>query len=1183
MNIFFKLISMLVSLLLSFSIVPHTVLQLESVDGHAENNKTLTGASSQSSMDSPWAEEISNNGAFAAVVSVPPVIRVANVNYGLDNQALTPADSSTIQTQLVNYSARTMQSYDTTVSVTVPVGATAPGLTAVTQGAGSIHLTGVQLSHNPYTWKVAGGKAIAGNFIDYTVTYNLNGRQYTQKAASYVDYVELAAGWQSYVVRKNFSNVFHTRHEYTATLSGSCSTGAGYAVYGSGGTGYYNMSAGGGESGFIENTPTLSGMKLWAPGYSGREDCGVWYCGQPGKKDNNKDDNVDGGHRAKLDVYYDPSVVTNISQIGIKLLYWRSTSPDKISALAQEKMLYLQGDSLFSHNGSSNTTAESYFRSTNAQNNNSQSINSNHGTMTFNFASTALPPHGQKVTFASAIYGRFQTQMHLSTWNAWLITFHVVDKSALRSLIATEDSAFRQIHDGYTDAGGSFTSYLNQLTKAKAVLNRPNASPAQIAAAVSDLNTAKNNFTYARADYAPLNSMTTGIYKPSQGFRPSIINDPDYYFNAINYYPSGYYIDTSDLENTLAGIVYDLDIRYQAYVDNALARVNSVWRTLVLLDADYTDINYYLSTITGLNGTTGSPAGNYILANATKYPQYAGIDIFWDHFTRSSYDEWETAVLARVLGLKIPDQAAVTAMGGALESAYNRLTIRPADYTELDDVRASTFTALGKTVYVQDPEGVGHSIPYYSDMSTNALQSKLDEFIDGLLMPEQGTVFTWTDDLLALYNAKTLNDADYLYANEQKAISVEFETQATVYYTADSWQALEDARNAVAPGKFTDEQTVVNGWAANIVAARHALVLSLADYSALDEAIARANDLIPANYHNWAVVSDAIDAVVYNLGVLQQSTVDGYAGAITTAIESLVYLDADLDALIAAIDAAALYNEDLYTAASWAVLADAVAAGIIIRDAWPAYTIAQQAMVDEAGDIIEAASENLIYLDADLTALITAINSAATYNEGIYTSPSWTVFANALAAGVAIRDASPTYNITQQPVVDQATAEIDSAIGLLAEAFVGIEVNLAGGATLSEETGYIYGLPANGDLYDLVAQGFIDIIGNGHFVYMPPTDSLGTGTEVELVRNADGKVMGVYTIIIFGDINGDGLADAQDACLADMLACGMLVQSDIGDAAYFAADANHDGLVNAEDAFLLEQAGLFFAQIDQVL
>lgn len=1113
MKILLKLISILVSLTLTFAAVPQPALQSLSVFNEPESDKVLTGASSQGEMVTPQADEISNNGAFAAVVSVPPVIRVANAGYGLTNQALTPTDSSTIQTQLINYAARTMQDYNTTVSVKVPAGATAPVLVASTQGAGSVNLTAISLSGNPYTWKVTGGIAVAGNYIDYTITYNLNGRQYTQKAASYVDHVELAAGWQTYVVRRNFSDVTHTRHEYTATLSGSGSSGAGYAVYGSGGSGYYNMSAGGGTSGFTANPSAYSGMKLWNEGYDKRENCSVWYCGQPGK--NNKDDNVDGGHRANLDVYYDPSVVTNISQLGIKLLYWRSTSPPKTPTLSQEKMIYLQGNPLFSNDDSSNATAQSYFYSTNALNNNTQSINSDPGTMVFNFAGTVLPPDGKQVTFASAIYGNFQQQVHLTTWNAWLITFHVVNKAALRSLIAAEDSAFRQIHDGYTDTGGAFTAYLNALTKSKAVLNQPNASPAQISAAVNNLNSAKNNFTYVSADYAALDTLVDSIYDDSSlGFRPSITKDPDYYYSGVNYYPSHYYIDTSVLKATLTGITYNLDIRYQAYVDTTLAEINTVWRTLVLLDADYTTVNDYINTntISGQNDATGSDAGNYILANATKYPQYANQMIYWRHFTLSSYNDWDTAVKGATLGLKIPDEAAVAAMGAALESAYNNLTILPPNCTELNAVMADTFTALNSTAYVQNPEGEGHSIAYFTDASVGTMQAKYNEIfygLDGLLMPEQGTVITWTDQLLALYNAKKMNNADYIYADDQKAIPATYEEEVAFYYTTDSWQALIDARNAVITGKYTDEQSVVNEWAVNIYNARNALTLNEANYAAVDAAILAAGSFVPANYQNWSVVADAIDAIVYGLNIAQQSAVDGYAQAITTAIENLIYTDADLTALNAAIDANAIYIE------------------------------------------------------------------------GVYTPTSWAAFADAFAAGIAIRDASPATNITQQPLVDAATAEIGAAAALLVEAFVGIEVNPAGSAIADVETGYICGLPASGDLYDLTAQGFIDIVGNGHFVYTPCAGGFGTGTKVELVRDADDKVMAVYTIIIFGDINGDGLADGRDACIADMLATGMLTQNDVGDTAYFAADANHDGLVDTADALLLEQAGLFVAQINQ--
>jgi hypothetical protein len=1430
-----------------------TIMPRYAIFPNAAGVSASAGASEQSVTTGSWAEEISHNSASEGTVSVPPIIRVANAAYGLDNQQITASDCSTIQTQVINYSSRTMQSYSTGISITLPSGASAPALTATTQGAGLITLAADNTSGNPYTWHISGGTASPGSYINYTFTYNLNGRQFIQKAASYVDLVELGAGWQNYVERRNFSDVTHTREEYTAVLSGSCSSGSGYTVYASGGTGNYNMLTGGGSSGFTAGPGgAYDGMKLWDPGYDNRENCSVWYCGQPGK-DGNNNDNVDGGNRAYLDVYYDPTVVTNISQLGIKLLYWRSTSPSQTPTMYQEKMLYLLGNPLFSNGDSSNTTAQSYFYSTNAQNNRSQYINSNPGTMVFNFAGTALPADGQKVTFASAIYGVYEQQVYLTTWDAWLITFHVVDKSALRSLIATEDTAYRQIQDGYTNTDGSFTAYLTQLAKSKAVLNQPNATAAQITAAVNDLNTAKSSLKYVPANYTALNTLVSGLYSTSLGFRPSPVNDPDYYYMTSNYYPSAYYQSTSDLAALLASVEYGHDIRYQSYIDSMTASINTAWRAIILKNSDYTTVNYYLGLLDGLNDETGSAAGNYIMANGTNYPQYLNQMLYWKDYTESSYATWESAVNGVTLGLKIPDQATVNNMGIALQAAFNGMTIKPADYTDLNTVRTNALTAINSKVYVHNPDGGGYLITTYTAASISAMQNKINSIVDGLLMPEQGRVITWTDELQALYDAKTVNSADYTFANAQKAIQAAHEADYAAFYTAASWQALVNARSAVQPGLPATQQATVDTWAANIFNTRNSLVYNPADYSAVTSAIAAANVLTPANYQNWSAVQKAIndvdygldityqasvdnfaaniyaainnlvpanadtgalltalasaaalieniytpaswavlvnavaagaairdavpaynytqqpavdaaalainnaidglvymgadyagvtaaitaanalnpsdyknwptvqtainavvyglnitvqstvdgyaaaintavnnlvyinadlsglisalagaaaldenlytpetwnplaaaatagaavrnaipaynitrqtevdsaalainnaitglvyrnadysgvttaisaagalnpadyknwpavqaaiDAVVYGLDITNQSTVDGYAAAINTAINNLVYVDADLSGLISALAGAAALDKNLYTPASWAALGSAETAGISIRDAMPAYNIKQQTDVNAAASAVTDAIAGLVYRDADLSGLAAAINSAAALKENIYTPETWSVLANAVTAGIAIRDAALAYNITKQADVDAAALDITNAVAGLAETVVTFAAAPGSTAVIDAARGFITGLPADGSLTDLVAQGYIEIIGNGHFVYMPTANGFGTGTKVELIRDADGKVMATYYIVIFGDIDGDGLADGNDTSIASMLSDGMLTQGDLSAAAYYAADANHDGAVNNLDTQLLEQAGLFLAEISQ--
>ena len=74
---------------------------------------------------------------------------------------------------------------------------------------------------------------------------------------------------------------------------------------------------------------------------------------------------------------------------------------------------------------------------------------------------------------------------------------------------------------------------------------------------------------------------------------------------------------------------------------------------------------------------------------------------------------------------------------------------------------------------------------------------------------------------------------------------------------------------------------------------------------------------------------------------------------------------------------------------------------------------------------------------------------------------------------------------------------------------------------------------------------------------------------------------GVYTFVLFGDVNGDGWYDGQDATIVSCLVNGILSEEQVGEAVYMAADCNHDGVIDSSDVLLLEQAGVLKAQIDQ--
>lgn len=93
--------------------------------------------------------------------------------------------------------------------------------------------------------------------------------------------------------------------------------------------------------------------------------------------------------------------------------------------------------------------------------------------------------------------------------------------------------------------------------------------------------------------------------------------------------------------------------------------------------------------------------------------------------------------------------------------------------------------------------------------------------------------------------------------------------------------------------------------------------------------------------------------------------------------------------------------------------------------------------------------------------------------------------------------------------------------------------------------------------------------------------SLGTDGIVYLTR--DSEIIDTYSVVIFGDVNGDGLYDGLDSFIVKCIANGLLTREQVGEVKWLAADCNHDGEINSSDVLLLEQAGLLLANVDQTM
>lgn len=188
-----------------------------------------------------------------------------------------------------------------------------------------------------------------------------------------------------------------------------------------------------------------------------------------------------------------------------------------------------------------------------------------------------------------------------------------------------------------------------------------------------------------------------------------------------------------------------------------------------------------------------------------------------------------------------------------------------------------------------------------------------------------------------------------------------------------------------------------------------------ANYSKVDEAIAKAEALNKDNYKDFTGVEAAVNAVVRDKNITEQSEVDAMAKAIEDAIAALQYKDADYTKVDAAIAKANALNKDEYK--------DFIGVEAAVNAVTRGKNITEQTEVDAMAKAIEDAITALQYKDADYTKVDEAIAKANALNKNDYKDFSGVeVAVNAVVRGK---------NITEQSEVDKMAKAIEDAIAAL--------------------------------------------------------------------------------------------------------------------------------------------------------
>ena len=227
-----------------------------------------------------------------------------------------------------------------------------------------------------------------------------------------------------------------------------------------------------------------------------------------------------------------------------------------------------------------------------------------------------------------------------------------------------------------------------------------------------------------------------------------------------------------------------------------------------------------------------------------------------------------------------------------------------------------------------------------------------------------------------------------------------------------NFSAVDTAINAVDRNKNITEQSEVDAMAKAIEDAIATLQYKDANYDKVNEAIAKTNKLNKGDYKDFSGVEAAVNAVVRGKNITEQSEVDAMAKAIEDAIADLQYKGADYAKVDEAIAKANALKKDDYK--DFSGVETAVKA--VVRGK----NITEQSEVDKMSKAIEDAIATLQYKDADYTKVDEAITKANALKKDNYKD-----FTGVEAAVKAVVRGK---NITEQSKVDAMADAINNAI-----------------------------------------------------------------------------------------------------------------------------------------------------------
>ena len=511
------------------------------------------------------------------------------------------------------------------------------------------------------------------------------------------------------------------------------------------------------------------------------------------------------------------------------------------------------------------------------------------------------------------------------------------------------------------------------------------------------------------------------------------------------------------------------------------------------------------------------------------------------NYTKDSFAEFKTALdnAKKVYNDADASQSEIDTAAAELTAAVKAL----ADYIRADKI---TIKYNGS----DSPKFISVKVPIYKTYTSQSVQLSY-EYSPASAMFES---ITWSSD----NDLVTVDQNGKAAPKENKACAAKITVTVTDHFgnTVTDYVYVAFA-NTPATGITLDKSSVSGkpGETASLTATVEPKAKLGVGGANITDVVWTTNDPSVATVENGTVTF--VDG---GTAVITAYTKDGGHSAQCTVTVTL-----SKDALLEAINSAKAIDLTVRTEETANALRKA------ISDAEAVYNNASAKTDDITGAIkaLNDAKNALEYLSGNYSGVKAAVEKFTALDASKYTEESY----NAVKAAVDAVDY--TLNITKQSEIDAMASRINEALGKLEKKVTAKLVAVKDGVVIDEEKLFVYGIePSKNALTDYIGAQ------NGTIKINPTSLGYGTGTTIALY-DEDGVLIKTYTLVIFGDVNGDGWYDATDATIVNCIVGGMLTKEQLGEAIWFAADCNHDGSITEADSAILEQAGIYLQQIDQ--